>query len=176
MSSTFGATPKIPGYSTVPTLTPEQMELFKSLFGFLGPSSYLSRLAGGDESIFQQIEGPSYKQFSSQLGNLASRFSGMGGLGARQSSGFQNVGTQAASDFAQALQAQRQGLQQQAIRDLFGMSQSLLGTSPYAFMPEKEPWWKQLLGGLAGGVGQGLAGGLPGLIGGLFGGIGRGGF
>lgn len=110
--------------------TPEQMKLFQQMLGSVGPDSYLSKLAGGDEGIFNQIEAPAMKQFSALQGNLASRFSGMG-QGGRHSSGFQNTANTATQDFASQLQSQRQGLQQQAIKDLHGMSQNLLNQRPY---------------------------------------------
>lgn len=110
--------------------TPEQLELFQELFSYLQPDSYLSRLAGGDEATFAELEAPALKQFGALQGGLASRFSGMG-MGGRKSSGFQNTSTQAASDFAQQLQAQRQGLQRQALMDLMGLSQNLLNQRPY---------------------------------------------
>ena len=50
----------------------------------------------------------------------------MGSFGARNSSGFQNTQTAAGVNFAQDLQANRQGLQRQAIKDLMGMSEMLL--------------------------------------------------
>jgi len=136
--------------------TPEQMQLFKSLFSHVGPDSYLSRLAGGDEQLFSQMEAPAMRQFSGLQGNLASRFSGMG-LGGRRSSGFQNTATQASSDFAQDLQSRRQGLQRQALQDLMGMSNTLLGQRPYEQYgyEEEQPFWKQILGGalpIAGGA------------------------
>jgi hypothetical protein len=118
--------------------TPEQMKLFQQMLGNVGPDSYLSKLAGGDEGIFNQIEAPAMKQFSALQGNLASRFSGGGGQGngqgalsSRHSSGFQNTANTATQDFASQLQSQRQGLQQQAIKDLHGMSQNLLNQRPY---------------------------------------------
>jgi hypothetical protein len=144
---------KIPsGYKkgSLQQFTPEQMELFQQMFGHVGPESYLSKLAGGDQSTFGEIEAPALRQFSGVQGNLASRFSGMGGLGARRSSGFQNTMTSAASNFAQELQAQRQGIQRQALRDLMGLSSDLLGQRPYEnFMikkQQKKPFWQQLLG------------------------------
>lgn len=109
--------------------TPEQMQLFQQLFGLVGQDSYLSKLAGGDEEAFQQTEAPALRQFSELLGGLGSRFSGMG-MGARRSSGFQNTASSAASNFAQELASQRQSLQRQAIMDLMGISQSLLGQRP----------------------------------------------
>jgi hypothetical protein len=129
--------------------TPEQMNLFQSLFSHLGPDSFLSKLAGGDEETFNQIEAPALQQFSGIQGNIASRFSGMGS-GARKSSGFQNTQNQAASDFAQQLQSQRTGLQSQAIKDLLGMSNELLGQRPYDTGLQQKPasFWEQVFGGL----------------------------
>ena len=131
--------------------TPEQMNLFQSLFGHASPGSYLSRLAGGDQSFFDEIEAPARRDFSQLQGNLASRFSGMG-MGGRRSSGFQNASNQAARDFAQDLQSQRQGLQRQALLDLFGISESLLGQRPWERMLEKkqpkQSWWGAIGGGL----------------------------
>lgn len=136
--------------------TPEQMNLFQQMFGQVGPESYLGKLAGGDQETFNQMEAPALRQFSGLQGNLASRFSGMGGgsqgraLGGRHSSGFQNTMNSAASNFAQELQSNRQNLQRQAIQDLHGMSSDLLGQRPYEnFMikkQQKKPFWQQMLG------------------------------
>lgn len=130
--------------------TPEQMQLFQSLFSHVMPGSSLSGLAGGDEEAFGQMEAPALRQFGQLQGNLASRFSGMGGLGARKSSGFQNTMNQASSDFAQDLQSKRQGLQRQSLMDLMNISGSLLGQRPYdQFLTPKQPsFLEQLLGGL----------------------------
>ena len=150
--------------------TPEQMQLFQQLFGHVGPDSFLSKLAGGDQSQFEQIEAPALRQFQGLQGNLASRFSGMGS-GARRSSGFQNTANQAASDFAQNLQAQRMGLQRQALQDLMGFSNQLLGQRPQEnFLLKKDPsLWSQLLGGALGGAGQIGAGAGSSWIGSLLG-------
>jgi len=154
---------KIPsGYNkgSLQQFTPEQMQLFQQMFGHVGPESYLSKLAGGDQSTFGEIEAPALRQFAGLQGNIASRFSGMGGLGARKSSGFQNTMNSAASNFAQDLQSQRQGLQRQALMDLMGISNSLLGQRPYEnFLVEKQK--KQ--SGLGGTIGAGIGG-----IGGFF--------
>jgi len=147
---------KIPkGYEAgrMQQFTPEQMQLFQSMFSHVGGDSFLSKLAGGDESTFAQMEAPALKQFSGLQGNLASRFSGMG-MGARRSSGFQNTSNQASSDFAQSLQSRRQDLQRQAIGDLMGFGNSLLSQKPYEnFLSEKKP---SFLESLMGGLGQGL--------------------
>lgn len=130
--------------------TPEQMQLFQQMFGQVGPESYLSRLAGGDQDMFNEMEAPAMRQFGQMQGNIASRFSGMG-MGARRSSGFQNTMNQAGSDFAQDLASRRQQLQQGAIRDLMGLSNQLLGQRPYEqFMIKKQPSFMQSLGGAIG--------------------------
>ena len=159
--------------------TPEMMELFQQLFSHVSPDSYLSKLAGGDEETFNQIEAPAHRQFSELLGGLGSRFSGMGSTGARKSSGFQNTGAAAASNFAQDLQSQRQGLQRQALMDLMGISSSLLGQRPNdQFLVEKQQ--KPQTGGFGGAASGALRGGLAGstfgplgsLAGGVLGGVG----
>jgi len=144
-----GRNNKVPkGYSLgqLDSFTPEQHNLFQQMFGQLGPDSFLSRLAGGDEETFNQIEAPALKQFAGLQGGLASRFSGMG-TGARKSSGFQNTSNQAAADFAGQLQANRAGLQQQATRDLMSFGNDLLNQRPYEQTLTKKslPFWQQLL-------------------------------
>jgi hypothetical protein len=149
-------TPK--GFQTgqLSQFTPEQMQLFQQLFSHLGPESFLSRLAGGDQSQFAEMEAPALKQFSGLQGNIASRFSGMGS-GARRSSGFQNTMNQASSDFAQQLQSQRMGLQRQALQDLMGMSTQLLGQRPYEQYVTEKPksFLEQLLLGISPALAQG---------------------
>ena len=137
--------------------SPEQMELFGQLFGHLGPESFLSQLAGGDESFFEQMEAPAQRQFQGQLGQLASRFSGMG-TGGRHSSGFQNAATSAASNFSQDLAANRQNLQRQALYDLMGLSNTLLNQRPQErFLNPKQQQqnvWGDIAGQLAGSLPQ----------------------
>lgn len=169
MSSTYGATGsgnKIPsGYKRgqLQQFTPEQMDLFQSLFGHVGPGSYLSKLAAGDESLFGEMEAPALRQFSGLQGQLASRFSGMG-TGARRSSGFQNTANQASSDFAQDLQSRRQELQRQAIGDLMGMSSNLLSQRPNEqfLVPKNKSFLESLFGNLSSGLGQGIGEGISG--------------
>jgi hypothetical protein len=153
--------------------SPEAMDLYRSLFQHLGPESYLSQLAGGDQSFFDEIEAPAKAQFAGSLGNIASRFSqgggGPGALSSRRSSGFQNATTAAASNFAQQLQAQRQGLQRQAIDDLMRLSGTLLNQRPYetfAYEKPQKQGWGGLIGAGIGGIGGGLIGGPAGAIGG----------
>jgi len=136
--------------------TPEQMNLFQQMLGMLGPDNFLSKLAGGDEETFNQMEAPALKQFSGLQGNLASRFSGMG-MGARKSSGFTNTANAAASDFAQSLQSQRTGLQRQSLMDLASMTQMLLGQEPFGLSTkQKQPSFLESLvgGGALGSLGS----------------------
>lgn len=165
---------KVPsGYKSgqLQNFTPDQMQLFQQLFGQVSPDSYTSRLAGGDQSSFDQMEAPALRQFNEIQGNISSRFSGQGdggrqSQGGRHSSGFQNTITSAGSNFAEQLQSNRQQLQRQAIQDLMHMSGSLLGQKPYDnyLLPKKRKpsFLQSLLGGAAP-----LAGGA---IGGYFGG------
>lgn len=144
--------------------TPEQMNLFQSLFGHLGPEGFLSKLAGGDESAFHQMEQPGWRALNQAQGGLASRFSGMGS-GALKSSGARNTMSALGSQFAENLMANRMNVRNQALRDLMGMSDMLLGQRPYQqgiMQEQKKPsFWESLLGGLGslGGLGLGAFGG-----------------
>jgi hypothetical protein len=143
--------------ATLNNFTPEQMELFQSLFQNVSPDSFLGKLAGGDQSMFEEMEAPAMRQFNQLQGEMGSRFSGMG-MGARRGSGFQNAGSQATSDFAQDLQSKRLGLRNQAIKDLMGMSGELLNQKPQenALVSKAKPWWQEAATAFAGGAGQGL--------------------
>jgi len=143
---------KIPsGYkqNQVQKYGPELMQLFQEMMGQAGPDSFTARLAGGDESAFEEMERPAMRQFSAMQGNIGSRFSGMG-MGAQKSSGFQNTMSSASSNFAQDLASKRTGLRQQAIKDLMSMSHQLFQDNPYETgltkKEHKEPFWKQALG------------------------------
>lgn len=149
--------------------TPEQMELLQQGMSNVGPNSYLSKLAAGDQSMFEEMEAPAMRQFSALQGNIASRFSGKG-TGGRRSSGFQNEMNSASSNFAQDLQSQRLGLRNEAVKQLHSMSQQLLGNQPYEQFTydkqQKESGWKKwapLAGGVIG-AGVGLMGGPGGAV------------
>jgi hypothetical protein len=119
---------KIPeGYdlAVMGNMLPEQKQLFGEQFEHVGRDSYNARLARGDQSLFAEMEEPSMREFNELQGQTASRFSGMG-QGGRRSSGFQNKMTQANRDFASQLASRRQELQRNAIKDLMGMSHTLL--------------------------------------------------
>lgn len=149
--------------SSLQQFTPEQMQLFQQMFGHLGPDSFLGKLASGDQSQFEKMEAPAMRQFQELQGGIASRFSGMGD-GALRSSGFKNTMNQASSNFAQDLQAQRMGLQRNAIQDLMGLSNQLLGQRPFEnSLIKKDPsFLQQMMLGLGGGLSQGFGGGFGG--------------
>ncbi len=147
--------------------TPEQLQLLEQTMGHVGPESYLSRLSQGDEDLFNEMEAPALRQFNQILGGIGTRFSagsGAGSLGTRRSSGFQNTGTAAASNFAQELQSKRQDLMRQAIKDLTGISSELLDKRPYERTITEKPkkWWEEPLAGFtnafANQAGKNLAG------------------
>lgn len=148
--------PKGHGKYKINQYTPEQTELFRNSFSHLGPDSYLSKLAGGDEETYNQMEAPALRQFNELQGNIASRFSGQG-LGGRRGSGFQNTSTAATSNFAQDLQSKRSELRRQAIKDLLGMSGDLLNQRPFetGLTEKAKPWWQELLMSAGKGFGEG---------------------
>lgn len=143
----------------------KQTKLYKNQFQHLAPDSYLSKLASGDQEMFNEVEAPAMKQFNQLQGGLASRFSNMG-MGARKSSGFQNTSNQAASDFAAQLQSNRLDLRNKALHDLMDMSNQLLNQRPYERdlfqKPQKQE--KGALGGWGGVVGA-VGGGAAGFFG-----------
>lgn len=138
-----------------------QTKLYEGMFGNVGKDSYLSKLAGGDEATYREMEAPAMKQFNQLQGGLASRFSNMG-MGARRSSGFQNTSTQASSDFASQLKSQRNDLRMKAIKDLQEMSSQLLDKRPREkFLVGGEEETKKPLGGWGGTIGA-IGGGIAG--------------
>lgn len=169
-SGAFSSKENIPsGYRkySVNNFNPAQMKLFKQLFGMVDPNSDTSRLAMGDEDQFNQMEAPALRQFNELQGNIASRFSGQG-MGARNSSGFQNTLSSASQDFAGKLQSNRQDLQRQAIMDLMGMSNTLLNQRPstngLAVKSPKKPGFLEELGPFFGAVPGFLTGGTSGAL------------
>lgn len=146
----------------VPTKGPEQMNLFRDVAGRAQPGigsgvDFLSQLAQGDPSLFDKLEAPALRQFGQLQGNIASRFSGMGS-GARHSSGFQNTVNAAGQSLSESLAAQRMGYQSDAVKQLLGLYQELMGEEHFntGLVPKKKKWWEELLGGLSGGIGHGL--------------------
>lgn len=158
--------PKIKGYNVaqLPNLTPQLMNLLQQLAsgfgqGAGGATDWLSRLASGDQSIFEEIEAPAYASFDKLLGNIANRFSN---VGARDSSAFQGATAGAAGDLARNLASQRAGYRSDAVNSLLSNSQNLLQQRPYenivAEKQQKNPWYNSLLQGLGQGIGKSIGG------------------
>lgn len=169
MATGYGYGAKTPkGYETyqLPTMEPGIHDMFMKLLGgagqgALGGLQNLQKLAGGDQSYFQQLEAPAFRQFEGAMGQLGSRFAGMG-MGAGKSSGMKFAAGGMASDLSQQLQSQRMGLQQNAISQLMGMSQNLLGMPTMEYGLAKKPnMWEQIFGPLLGSIGgaAGMGGG-----------------
>ena len=168
--------PKGTKYGQLQQFSPQQMELFQSLFSHLQPGSYLSRLAGGSEEALGPMQERAQREFQGTMGGLASRFSQLapGASSSMRSSGFQNTASQAASDFATKLAQQRHDFQRQAIQDLLGLSGELLQQRPYEqFLIKKDrkpSFMESLLGAGSGALGAGLGGAFGGLPGAQLGG------
>jgi hypothetical protein len=143
--------------------TPEQMSLFKRMFSDVDQDSYLSKLAGGDESYFDELEAPAWRQFQEAQGQLGSRYSQLapGALSSQNGSGFKNAAGQLGSDFAMNLASRRRELQRQAIYDLQGLGTSLLSQRPVdrALLERGEGKQKTAWGSAIGTVGGAVLGG-----------------
>lgn len=157
---------KIPsGYKQfqVQKFTPEQMQQYQQLFGQVSPDSYLAKLAGGDQSAYEEMEAPAMRQFSALQGNISSRFSGMG-TGGRKSSGFQNTMNTAANEFAQDLAGKRMEHRRNALMDLMNYSNMLMGQQPYETGLVQKPQQQSALNAFAGGVGGAIPGAVTGFL------------
>jgi len=151
----------MPAFNQLNNFSPEQQQAFGRMGQNVGPGSYLSKLAGGDQSEFAALEAPALQQFQGLQGDIASRFSGGGGsLSARRGSGFQNSLNQATSDFASRLQAQRLALRQQAIESLHGMTNDFLNQRPFSYVEKQQRRKSNFFGNLLGGAASSLVGGL----------------
>ncbi len=137
-------------YAQINQYDPQQQELHKRSFEHTGPDSFLSRLAKGDKSSFDEMEAPALRQFNDLQGNLAGRFSQAGAL---NSSGFKNAATAASSNFAQDLASRRHELQRQAIGDLDSLSQSLLARRPVEKVLAQKPGEHSRNTGINGAIG-----------------------
>lgn len=108
----------------LPTLTDQQKQLIQQLLGGLGgPLSSglgnLQNILSGSPEAMSAFERPALRQFGEQIvPGIAERFAGVGG---GSSSGFQQTMGRAGERLAESLQAQRSGLQQNALSQLQGL-------------------------------------------------------
>jgi len=138
--------PKVSGYKgvSVPNLNPKQMNLLNSTLGGLGNGQqginqgldYLSRLAGGSDEGFQPYEAQAQRSFNQNIGQLASRFSG---LGARDSSAFENAAAGAAGNLAEELAGKRHDIQSNSLNSLMSLLSRLLGIQSHDNYYMQEP-------------------------------------
>lgn len=168
------------GYDTLPTMNPQQMQLFQQLLQQMqgvqglnqnplyqqGADYWQNLLKGGDEA-FEKFEAPYKRQFNEQtVPGLAERFSGMG-AGAQKSSAFGQALSSAGASLSENLAGLRSGLQGQAAQQGLGYAQApfqqlmdMLGQQTMAYSPKQQkqtPFWQQILTGMSPGVGQGAA-------------------
>lgn len=136
-------------YSKIENLTPEQQQLMNSLMpglqsGSAGGVDFLSKLASGDESMFEQLEAPAMANFQKTLGQIGSRFSH---LGAGDSSYMENALSGAGSELAQNLQSQRMGLRNNAVQSLLSQSNQMLNVRPFDYQePQQGTDWGGMIG------------------------------
>lgn len=149
-------TPMGMGNYAINQYTKGQEGLFANQFQQLNKGSYLDRLAGGDEELYNEIEAPEFKKYNTEMGQLSSYFSGMG-MGGRKSSGFQNAASQSASDFSSNLQKNRSEMRNQAIKNLMGLSDQVLSQRPQerglTENPPDDRSWDKFAGAAIGGIG-----------------------
>lgn len=168
------------GYDTLPTMNPQQMQIFNQLLQsmqgmggiqnnplYQSGADYWQSLLRGDDEAFADFEAPFKRQFNEEtVPGLAERFSNIGS-GSQNSSAFGQALSSAGSSLTENLAALRGGLRNQAAQQALGYAQQpysnmmdALGmqTMAYSQKPQKQmPFWQQLLVGMAPGVGQGGA-------------------
>jgi hypothetical protein len=163
MESLFG---KKESFDQLPTMDPQQTQLFQQLIsglsggnaggGAMGSGmNFLQGILGGDTSKF---EAPLMRQFNEQtVPGIAERFSGMG-AGSQGSGAFgQQLGA-AGAGLSENLGALRGGLQMQALGPLMQMLQQAMGNR--SFENIHRPSTPGFMGQMGQGMGQ-AAGMLP---------------
>lgn len=130
---------------------PEQLDIWKQIYKNLGRESYLQRLAGGDEELFEEMEEPAWRKFSEAQGQIGSRYSQLapGAMSAQRGSGFKQRQGALGREFAENLTARRQELKSKAMEDLMKFSEMFLQQKPFerglAAKPKKEGFdWGQV--------------------------------
>lgn len=137
------------------TLNQGQGDLLSQLLSMLSgslPQAFQNQndILSGNPEAFKSFEAPAMRQFNEEI--LPSLAEGFGGLGAGSSSGAQQTFARAGERLSENLQAQRSGLQQNAMQNLMGfLGQGLQPTQQTAIRPATSGF----LGGLAPGIGQG---------------------
>jgi hypothetical protein len=160
----------------LPTMSPEQQQLFNNLLQMIGGGGQLGQgygqAMGGlqdyldtSSQAYEKFADPYMRQFEQQtVPQLAERFAGtspMGG-GALSSSGFGQALSAASGNLQSELASMKTGLQRQAINDMMQQYQSMLGmglgTQPFAYT--YQPGSPGIVGGMAQSYGKA---GFPGI-------------
>lgn len=171
-----GKAPK--GYEAFSTLNPQQSGLMNMIMQLLsgqggemgGPFGYLQELLSGSPEAFSKFEAPYQRQFQEEtIPGLAERFSGQG---AQRSSAFGQALSSAGAGLSENLANLREQLRTGAATQALGLGQTALGTNTMGLVEKQQPFWKQLLTGLAPGIGQGIGMGVTGGLGGIGKGLG----
>lgn len=147
----------VPGYnvSQLGLLDPQQQQIFQSLAGSLGGGlgpllGMLQEQAMGRGQAFEPGEQAATKFFREQVTpRIAEQQTAMGGA---RTSGMLNRLQEAGTGLAEQLAMNRQQLQQQAMQNLLGLSQNILGTKTQQqfFTPTRGTQLLHLLGQLLG--------------------------
>ncbi len=159
----LGKAPK--GYESFSTLNPQQSQMMNMIMQLLsggggqmgGAFGNLQELLSGDDKAFSKFEAPFKRQFEEQtVPGLAERFSGLGS-GAQRSSAFGQALSSAGAGLSENIASLRSGLRMQALQQALGLGQNALNTNTMGLVPKQQPFWQQLLSGMAPGVGQGIS-------------------
>lgn len=120
--------PKGYSASVIPKYNDQQQDFLKNLLSKLGASSMgaadqLGSMASGQGGAFDNMENQAMNFFNNKLApSINQQYAHQGMLG---SSAFQGALSQAGQGVTEDMYNQRQNLQQQAIRDLLGLSERL---------------------------------------------------
>lgn len=144
-------------------LTGGQSQLLNQLLGGLGgplQSGFqnLSQLLSGSPQAMQAFERPAITQFEQQIvPGIAERFAGSGSLSSSQ---FNRALAGAGANLAENLQAQRAGLQQNALSQLMQLLSTGLGTQQFEniYTPRQPGFLESLTGPALQATGTALGG------------------
>lgn len=161
---------------SIQKFTPEQLKIRQYMHDLIGPEGYLSKIAGGDEDFFREMEAPALRQQQGIMSGATSRFGNLG-MGSAKSGAF-SMPTTSFKDFAKALQASRTQQRMNATNSLMSGSNQFLSNNPREqfLLPEVDEFKGSKLPstvfGAAGGAMQGASvAGWPGaILGGVYGG------
>lgn len=139
----------------LPTFTPGQQKLQEDLLGGLGGQQglqqqgidFLSLLLSQDPEALQQFQAPALRQFQEEIiPGITERFAGLGAL---NSSGFQQTLAQSGQKLAENLAQQRGGLGIQGLAGLQALqSQALSPQFQTGVSPRQPGFFEQVIGPL----------------------------